>query len=198
MTWRLAVVGRAIRRIFSNRIGSDPFVLPISVDLRKKGEAGPVFGNHLSLHFARFEGNEEPSETVRELRTQLLDAMRNGTLDATMAAIHLIRGLPVPLLAKRMAASTRGELASFHFADTGDYRGATPSLFGRSIVNAYHVPTVTPKPGLGVFINRHRDKENIVVGWRNGGIEADEVDALIKDISESLGWAPTRSVDTDS
>ncbi len=188
MTWRLAVVGRTIRRVFGDRIGTDPFVLPISVDLRKKGEPGPVFGNHLSLHFAKFNGSDDTEENVKELRTQMIDVMRDGRLDATMAAIHLIRGLPVPLLARRMAASTRGGLASFHFADTGDYRGASPTLFGQRVDNAYHIPTVTPKPGLGVFINRHGDNENIVVGWRDGGIDKGEVDALIADIADSLGW----------
>ncbi|MEM7260414.1 MAG: hypothetical protein AAF488_00385 [Planctomycetota bacterium] len=188
MTWRLAVVGRALGRVFRDRLGDAPFVLPISVDLRKKGDAGPVFGNHLSLHFTRFTPTEDPADTVRALRMEMIEAMKEGRHEATMAAIHLIRGLPVSLLAKRMASSTRGALASFHFADTGDYRGARPTFLGATVVNGYHIPTVTPRPGLGLFLNRHGDHENLVVSWRDGAVSADEVEALIADVGESLEW----------
>ncbi len=61
ITWRLAVVGKAMAELWRARGLPDvPFLLPISVDLRPKGEPGPVFGNSLAFHFARFR----PSDTT--------------------------------------------------------------------------------------------------------------------------------------
>ena len=59
--WRLALVGKALTALWEKRRLPDvPYVVPISIDLRPKGDAGPVFGNRLAFHFARFT----PSETA--------------------------------------------------------------------------------------------------------------------------------------
>ncbi len=79
--WRLALVGRAMSAFWEKRGLPDiPFLVPISVDLRPKGEAGVAIGNWLAFHFARFT----PSETAdvaglaRSLRLQMADACATG------------------------------------------------------------------------------------------------------------------------
>src|SRR5262249_22309760 len=58
--WRLALTGKAMSALWSKRGLADvPYLVPVSVDLRPKGETGPVIGNWLAFHFARFR----PSET---------------------------------------------------------------------------------------------------------------------------------------
>ncbi|MEM7167664.1 MAG: hypothetical protein AAF581_19585 [Planctomycetota bacterium] len=191
MTWRLALVGRILRRVWQRHgIPEVPYLLPVSVDLRKKGEAGPVFSNHLSLHFPQFDPNAEIDAINNELRKQMFESLRHGQLEATRAAMNFIRPLPLPLLAWRMALSSRGELCSFNFADTGEYSGATETLFGCPIVNSYHLPTVTPKPGIGIFLNSCGQNQNIVVTWLDGIVGADEIDDLIAEIGKGLGWVP--------
>jgi len=81
ITWRLALVGKAMAGLWDRRgLPAVPFLVPISVDLRPKGDAGPTFGNWLAFHFARFS----PAETAdvaglaRALRAQMADAVRAG------------------------------------------------------------------------------------------------------------------------
>lgn len=191
MTWRLALVGRILRNLWKKHgIPEVPYLLPVSVDLRKKGEPGPVFSNHLSLHFPHFDPSDDTEEIATELRKQMFESLRHGQLEATRAAMNFIRPLPLPLLAWRMALSSRGELCSFNFADTSEFSGATPTLFGSRVLNSYHVPTVTPKPGIGIFLNSCGEHQNIVVTWLDGVVGSDDVDTLIREIGTGLGWEP--------
>jgi len=42
------------------------------------------------------------------------------------------------------------ETFSFNCADLGDFPGSLEKLFGARVVNAYHAPSVLPRPGIGV------------------------------------------------
>src|SRR5262249_55017692 len=56
---RLAAVARALADLCDRRgLPDGPFLVPIAVDLRPKGEPGPIFGNMLAFHFAQFSRSE--------------------------------------------------------------------------------------------------------------------------------------------
>ena len=67
-----------------------------------------------------------------------------------------------------------GELFSFNCADLADWPAALEQCFGRRVVNAYHVPVVPPRPGLGVFFNRCGNRNNVVVSWMEGVVSRDD------------------------
>ena len=72
--------------------------------------------------------------------------------------------------------TTSGELFSFNCADLADWPNALAECFGRKVVNAYHVPVVPPRPGIGVFFNRCGGRNNLVVSWIEGVVSEAEAD----------------------
>jgi hypothetical protein len=194
MSWRLALVGQALAELWRARDLPDiPFLLPISVDLRRKGEAGATFGNLLAFHFARFK----PSETrdvhalARALRRQMADAVRQGQIEANAVAMEFLRYCPRGQMLRALPWTKTGELFSFNFADLGEWPPALAECFGRSVVNAYHLPVVPLPPGIGVFFNRCGRWENLTVSWIEGVMSEDEAARIIEVIRGALGWTRT-------
>ena len=185
----LAAVGRAVAGAAAARgdRSADPFIVPISVDRRKKGEPGPVFGNFVSFHFARFRPAETDAETVAALRRDMAEAVRTNFVEALWAGMNFIRYYPPRHLLRPLGGR---EIASFHCADTGEVRPALPTLFGVEVRSAYHAPCVQPHPGLGLFFTRVGELESIVAVWVDGVVTADEVERLLDDVERGIGAAP--------
>jgi hypothetical protein len=191
MCWRLAVVGRAMSAFWEKRGLPDiPFLVPISVDLRPKGEAGVAIGNWLAFHFARFT----PSETAdvaglaRSLRLQMADAVRDGQIDANAVGMEFLRYRPLWMMPRSLPGGPNGETFSFNCADTGDFLLALKNVFGRRVVNAYHAPAVLPRPGIGVFFNRCATRNNLVISWIEGTMNEDDVTHIAEIVREGMGW----------
>jgi hypothetical protein len=194
ITWRLAVVGKAMAELWRTRGLPDvPFLLPISVDLRPKGEPGPVFGNSLAFHFARFlpsDASDVPA-LARALRQQMADAIRDGQIEANEVAMEFLHYRPLSRMLRVLPWTVGGELFSFNCADLGEWPPAVEHCFGRRVLNAYHVPVVPPRPGLGVFFNRCGSRNNLVVSWLEGVVSEDDAARIMEVVRESMGWLRT-------
>ena len=192
--WRLAVVGKAIREIRARRGLPDvPFLLPIAVDLRPKGEPGPTFGNMLAFHFARFQ----PSDTAdmpglaSALRSQMAEAVRQGQIEANEVAMTFLQYRPLWMIRRAVRWISGGDTFSFNCADVADFPVALARCFGRRVMNAYHVPAVPPRPGIGVFFNRCAGRNNLVVAWVDGVLSEDDVIRIVEIVREEMGWLRT-------
>jgi hypothetical protein len=189
--WRVAVVGKAMTELARRRGTAEvPCLLPISVDVRPKGERGATFGNHLAFHFARFQ----PAETAdvpalaRALRRQMAEAVRDGQIEANQVALEFLQYQPLSRMLRVLPWTADGELFSFNCADLADWPAALAECFGRKVVNAYHVPVVPPRPGIGVFFNRCEGRNNLVVSWIEGVVSEAEADRILEVIREAMGW----------
>lgn len=187
----LALVGRAVATLWRGRgLRSDqPFLVPISVDRRRKGEPGPVFGNFLSFHFARFTpaAAEDVAATAAAIRRDMADALRADQVEAVWAGMSIARYSP----ARQLLRPFRGEApASFHCADTGESRPVLTTLFGTPVRSAYHVPGVQPRPGLGIFFSSFGETESIVAAWVDTVVTAAEIDRLLETIRSSVVATP--------
>jgi hypothetical protein len=194
ISWRLAVVGKAMTELMRRRGVPDvPFLLPIAVDLRSKGEAGPTFGNLLAFHFARFR----PSDTAdlpalaRALRQQMADAVRDGQIDANAVAMEFLQYRPLSMMLRALPWTASGDIFSFNCADLSDFPPALDRFLGRRVVNGYHVPCVLPRPGIGVFFNRCAGVNNVVVSWVEGAVGEDEAARVVGTVGEEMGWIAT-------
>jgi hypothetical protein len=191
ISWRLAVVGRAMAELWARRGLPDvPFLLPVAVDLRPKGEAGATFGNHLAFHFARFRPSEaaDPAGLARALRQQMADAVRDGQIEANAVAMEFLKYRPVSRMLRTLPWTKGGDVFSFNCADVTDFPPALNRCFDRRVLNAYHVPAVPLRPGLGVFFNRCAGQNNLVVSWIEGVVSGDEVTRLVERIAEGMAW----------
>jgi hypothetical protein len=192
--WRLALVGKAMAELWGRRGLPDvPFLVPVSVDQRPKGAPGPTFGSRLGFYFARFQ----PSDTgdvprlARALRLQMAEVLRAGYIEANDAGMEFLHYLPLSTMLRVMPWTASGELFSFNCADLAEWPPALAQCFGRRIVNAYHIPVVPPRPGLGVFFNRYGSRNNLVVSWLEGVVERDDAARIIEVVRDGMGW--TRS-----
>jgi hypothetical protein len=192
ITWRLAVVGRAMAELWRARRLSDvPFLVPLSVDLRPKGELGATFGSQLAFHFARFRpsATDDVPALAQALRRQMADAVRDGHIDANAVAMQFLQYRPLSTVLRVLPWTAGGELFSFHCADLGDWPRGFDDCFGRRVVNAYHVPVVPPRPGIGVFFNRCGSYNNLVVSWLEGVVSDAEAARIVEMIREGMGWS---------
>jgi hypothetical protein len=192
--WRLAVVGKALREVWARRgLPDRPVLLPIAVDLRRKGEPGPTFGNMLAFHFARFR----PSDTAdiprlaSALRSQMADAVRQGQIEANEVAMTFLQYRPLPMIRRAVRWISGGDAFSFNCADVAEFPAPLARCFGRRVVNAYHVPAVPPRPGIGVFFNRCAGRNNLVVAWIDGVLSEDDVTRIVEIVREEMGWLRT-------
>ena len=192
--WRVALVGKAMAELWRRRDLADvPCLLPISVDVRPKGELGATFGNHLAFHFARFRSSDtaDVPALARALRRQMADAVRDGQIEANHVALEFLQYQPLSRMLRVLPWTSGGELFSFNCADLADWPAALAECFGRKVVNAYHVPVVPPRPGIGVFFNRCGGQNNLVVSWIEGVANEDEAARIIEVIREGMGWTAT-------
>ena len=190
--WRVALVGKAMTELWSRRgLTEVPCLLPISVDMRPKGELGATFGNQLGFHFARFA----PADTAdvpalaRALRRQMADAVRDGQIEANEVAMEFLQYQPLSRMLRVLPWTANGELFSFNCADLADWPAALAECFGRKVVNAYHVPVVPPRPGIGVFFNRCGGRNNLVVSWIEGVVSEAEASRIMEVVREGMGWS---------
>jgi hypothetical protein len=180
----LALVASAVAELWAERgaVLETPMVVPVSVDRRRKGEPGPVFGNFLSFHFARIDPASvaDVSATTAAIRRDMADAVRTGAIEATWVAMNFARYHPPAMLLRPVGGD---DMASFNCADTGEVRPLGATLFGLPLVTAYHVPCVQPRPGLGVFFSRSPHGESVVVVWVEPMVASEEVDRLLQRIA---------------
>ena len=189
--WRLALVGRAMSALWQKRGLPDvPFLVPISVDLRPKGEDEAAIGNWLAFHFARFTPSEtaDMARLARSLRVQMADAVRAGQIEANAVGMEFLRYRPLWMMPRSLPGGLNGEAFSFNFADIGDPRPALSTVFGRRVVNTYHAPAVLPRPGVGVFFNRFATRNNLVISWVENTMSQDDVTQIAEVIREGMGW----------
>jgi hypothetical protein len=192
--WRLAVVGKALGEIWARRGLPDvPLLLPVAVDLRPKGEPGPTFGNMLAFHFARFRSSDAADipRLASALRNQMADAVRQGQIEANEVAMTFLKYRPLPMIRRAVGSISGGETFSFNCADVADFPAALARCFGRRVLNAYHVPAVPPRPGIGVFFNRCAGRTNLVVAWIEGVLSEDDVTRIVGIVRGELGWLQT-------
>ena len=191
--WRLAVVGKALREVRTGRgLPDAPVLLPIAVDLRPKGEPGPTFGNLLAFHFARFQLSDtaDTPRLASALRNQMAEAVRQEQIEANEVAMTFLQYRPLPMIRRAVRWIADGDTFSFNCADVAEFPAALARCFGRGVVNAYHVPAVPPRPGIGVFFNRCAGRNNLVVAWIEGVLSEGDASRIIEIVREELGWLP--------
>jgi hypothetical protein len=160
------------------------------VDQRPKGAPGSTFGSQLAFHFAQFR----PSDTsdvpglARALRSQMADAVRAGHLEANAVGIEFLKYLPLSRMLRVLPWTANGELFSFNCADLADWPPALTHCFGRRVVNAYHVPVLPSRPGVGVFFNRCGSRNNLVVSWLEGVVSREDAARIIEVVRDGMGW----------
>ncbi len=192
----LAAAIRAHDVVFSAR-DEDPghYLVPLPVNLRAKGGDGNVFRTNVSLlwfHVARnYVG--DLAGLVAELMRQRRAGIRDGMIDAGIAAMDLVRLAPARLHSWIARHGLGGELASFYFAFTNEFLPGMATFLDAEIGNGFHVPSVMPSPGTSIIMSIRDGRLNITFVWQRGAITDDERMRLHEQLLDDLVGSAARA-----
>ncbi len=173
----LAATMRAHDAVFAAR-GADPghYLVPLPVNRRPRGARGALFRTNVALlwfHVPRHHVGDLGG-LVAELGRQRRAAVRDGLLEASTAAMDVLRWAPAWLHTWIARRGLGGEIASFYFAFTGEFLPGLPTFCGADIVNGFHVPSVMPSPGSGVIMSVRDGRLNVAHIYQCDAVTADE------------------------
>lgn len=81
----------------------------------------------------------------------------------------------------------KGEICSLFHSHVGNLAAHTETLFARPILNAWHVPSVSTPPGIGVFFSERNARLTCTFSWRDGSLNAVELVTLRQQLLADLG-----------
>jgi hypothetical protein len=164
------------------------FIVSLPVQIRRKGSAGPIFQNHLSILFFHLASEELATveSSTRAVQNDFMLMMRDRLDVSFLRVLGLMRRLPLSWYIAFAKSHFRGELASFFHSHTGPLSPDIRSFFGIEIRNAYHIPTVSTPPGSGIFMCERDGKLNITVSWRDGALSEAECDQMVAQLVQDL------------
>jgi len=201
----LACALRAHRAAFLSR-GEDPehYVVSVPVQVRKKGRGNTPFQNCVTILFFALERESLGSiESAAACAQQQFEEMTRARLDRSFTAVlELMSVIPAGLYLRFLSAQFGGEITSFFHSFTGEFSANLGSVFGASVTNAYHIPSVSAPPGSGLFFGLFNGRLNATFSWREGSVTDEEADLILARLrddllgldlrpSEHAGCAPT-------
>jgi hypothetical protein len=184
MPYLLALAVREVNRIFAGR-GQSPehYLVPVSID-RRAAEAGSqsLFFNHISfLYFLLPRHAIDSMESlVKTISRQMYEQTKAGLPGDFEQTMHLMRILPVGVLASISQHLFGGNFGTFAFSFIGETAFRSPEFLGHRVENLFHVPRISTPPGLGIFLNEHAGRINVAVASIEGLLTAKEAVGLAR------------------
>ncbi|HVU26419.1 MAG TPA: hypothetical protein VHG71_01625 [Verrucomicrobiae bacterium] len=144
---------------------SPSYVLPVPVGLRTKGGLENLFSNQVGMLMIQFfpENLDSLADAIAYLKTQTVQAMRDGLLESGLILSELFRFLPLPVFAAALKRGLRGEICSLFFGDTAVVNPRLENFLGATVRDCTHVAAVTPSPGIGTIFYYFRGELRLTV-----------------------------------
>lgn len=193
----LFFLGATVRALHSIQVrrGDEPapYLVPVPMNLRKKGASGPAFSNNVSFLFFRIAPEELQSftKTLDVLRKQLREQVAEELPYSYLEMMNLLRRLPLPMYAKLLSGPTRGQIASFFFSFTGDCCPDMNTFLGVPVREIIHLAPATTIPGLSVVFMRHSNSLKAVLSLRDSLLSKDELRSFEEHLRHDLLDAKT-------
>lgn len=185
----LACALRAHRAAFLNR-GKDPehYVVSIPVQVRKKGRGGTPFQNCVTILFFALQREAlESVESAAVYAQKQFEEMTRARLDRSFSAVlELMSVIPSGLYLWFLSTQFGGEITSFFHSSTGEFSARLENVFGASVTNAYHVPSVSAPPGSGLFFGLFNGRLNATFSWREGSVTSAEAASVLAALRDDL------------
>ncbi len=139
------------------------------------------------LFFALERGSLNSVESAAVCAQQQFEEMTRNRLDRSFTAVlELMSLVPAPLYMRFLARQFRGEITSFFHSFTGKFSANLGSVFGASVTNAYHIPSVSAPPGSGLFFGLFNGRLNATFSWREGSVTSGEADLVLARLRDDL------------
>lgn len=189
-----ALSARSTQCVIAKR-SAGPTTLLISLPVQRVPEPSkrPLFHNHMtpwSLILAP-ELADDLATATRSLYRSYASFIRRKLPAAMDALTKLNERCPSRFYLHPIKHFLNGEICSLFHSHTGELANHTHSLFGRVITDAFHLPTVSTPPGIGIFFSERRGKLTATLSWREGSLDQDELNLLRHHLIQDLGATPS-------
>lgn len=185
----LAATIRALHAVRMQR-GEDPmpYLVPVPLNLRKKGGGGPAFSNNVSFLFYRITPDEveDFSKTVQVLKNQMREQLVQEIPYSYLEMMKILRRLPLSWYSKLLSGPTKGQFASFFFSFTGDSCPDMDSFLGKPVEEVVHLAPATSIPGFSVVFMRHRNSLKTILSLRDSLLANDELELFEQRLRSDL------------
>lgn len=172
----------------AHQIRSPGYVVPMSVDLRKKGTNLPVFTNQAATLLCGFapERLQDFGALLEAFKQQTRAAVRRGLIESNTCAMELARFLPARMYAAKIRKAFAGEIASLVFANPGSAPAFLYEFMGHGVTSLQHVPTVVVPPGMGIVFYTFSDCLHISLVYVESLISPDEAESFLSAVGRQL------------
>ncbi len=191
MPYALAASVCALHGIFAGRgISSADYVIPVSIDTRKREEVNKdLFFNHVSFFIFK-AGPSDASDfpaLLKSIKEQMYAQVRSDLPGDICKASLLMRIAPASLIGRLLKIYFKGEIASFCFSYVGRTAYTSPYFMENKITNIFHMPRTPVPPGIGIYFQQSNEKLNVILSYLDGMLSADEEDVVLKSLKSHLG-----------
>ena len=185
-----ALSARAIAEVIRSRDAEPPdILLSLPIQRTPNPTARPLFQNHMvawSLLLPHHQLDTLATATMALCRSYA--SFRKRGLPAAMEALtKLNERCPSRLYLLPIKHYLKGEITSLFHSHVGHLAAPTETLFTRPILNAWHVPSVSTPPGIGIFFSERNARLTCTLSWRDGSLNATELLTLRQQLLADLG-----------
>lgn len=172
----------------ARQIRSPGYVVPLSVDLRKKGTHLPVFTNQAATLLCGFAPDrlEDFDAVMGSFKQQTQAAVRQDLIESNTCAMELARFIPARMYAAKIRKAFAGEIASLVFANPGDAPAFLYEFMGHGVTSMQHVPTVVVPPGMGIVFYTFSGCLHITLVYVESLIAKDEAESFLSALGNQL------------
>jgi len=190
-----ALSARAVAKVINSRnTGPSDMLVSLPVQRIANPSARPLFQNHMAA-WSLLLGDQDLNElstATKALYRSYASFMKRKLPTAMEALIKLNERCPSRFYLFPITHYLKGEICSLFHSHTGKVAAQTEALFTKPILNAYHIPSVSTPPGIGIFFSERNSQLACTISWREGSLDADELITLRQHLFDDLGAkAPT-------
>ncbi|MDA1045030.1 MAG: hypothetical protein O3C57_07385 [Verrucomicrobia bacterium] len=192
----MALCGQFVGHLLTRRnIPQQDMLIPVPLDLRRRGSPYPIMSNQLSFLFYRIKAEHANclEGAVKDLTQQLMNMLRMQFPKRYAGMMELLRWVPRSIYPAVIASTTKGNIASFLYSDTGTSLDRLDQVLGQDVINAVHYPPNLHPPGITFIISRIRNTLHITIGYREDYYTAEALKNAVVHLRERLMTAATSS-----
>lgn len=160
----------------------DYLLLPMTVDLRNNGGTpDELFFNQWSMmpFIVPLEKTTQKAALLHDLKQQFIEFLRNGFMQAICNANLLTRIMPLPFFARMSSGIFGGTAGSCSYAFIADSAYSADRFMGKAVVTLWHLPSMPPNPGIGIFMTCYQGQLTVMLSYRDGVIRNSEAKEII-------------------
>lgn len=190
-----AICARAVAALLRER-GGEPGSILVSLPIQRVAnpDKRPLFQNHMAAWSLLLAADSlgDAATATKALYRSYASFMKRKLPAAMEALTKLNERCPSRLYLLPIKHYLKGEICSMFHSHTGKLAEHTESLFGRKLTNAYHMPSVSTPPGIGIFFSERNQRLTCTLSWRDGSLTESELVTLRQQLLADLGTsAPT-------